>query len=308
MKKIILNLLVVFCLLAVSNVEAKEAYYVNDNGISLTEDNYKYLLNDYPKESISKFTKEDLRILLAPDYKEVGNAEKYYKVTYTKNAKGVVLNTDTKEVGQKEYLNSIVSNSLQTKSSCGTNCVYYETTYKKLTLTINYGASVSVTKIDVKNEWKIIPAVKTFDIIGFKITSSNASYWLFNTGATYIAKQIYDGNTINYDYDTSSSGNTVRNVNGVGQVMDIVNTTSSSLKNTMTMYLWGSPDGLSINASYQHATNTSITKTKAKSASFGSSASGYTILGSTFKYTNTIANYYDKMPGVSLSFTDPYQV
>jgi hypothetical protein len=289
-----------------SNVEAKEVYYVNDNGISLTEDNYEYLLNDYSKEVIAKFTKEDLEILLAPDYKEVGYAEKYYKVTYTKNAKGEVLSTNTKEVSKNAYLNGITLNSLQTKSSCGTNCVYYETTYKKLTLTINYGASVSVTKIDVKNEWKIIPAVKTFDIIGFKITSSNASYWLFNTGSTYVAKQIYYGNTINYSYDTSASGNTVRNFNGVGQVMDIVNTTSSSLKNTMTMYLWGSPDGLSINASYQHATNTSITKTKAKSVSFGGGASGYTILGGTFKYTNTIASYYDNMLGVSLSFTSPF--
>lgn len=306
MKKIILNLLLLCCLLVSSNVYAEEVYYINDNGISITESDYKYLSNDYSKESIAKFSKEDLEIVLADDYQEVGSAEKFYKVTYSKTSKGVILGSKSEEVTEKEYLNSDEDDYLQTKASCGTNCVYYETTYKKLTLTINYGASVSVTKVDVKNEWKRIPSIKVYDIIGFKIISSNATYWLFNSGGTYLAKQIYDGHTINYSYDTSSTGNTVRNLNGVGQVMNIVDSTSTSLTNSMRMYLFGSPEGLSLNASYQHATNSSITKTNAKSVSFGSAASGYTILGGTFKYTNTIAGYYDGMQGVTLTFTDPY--
>ncbi|HOP65889.1 MAG TPA: hypothetical protein PLX66_02595 [Bacilli bacterium] len=302
MKKIILNLLIISSIFIISNVEAQENYYVNDNNVAITKEDYNYLLNDYSKEAIAKFTDSDLKIVLAKDYQKIGSIDKYYKTTYKKDEKGNVLKTSNIEVSKEDYDNG----NIETKSSCGTNCVYYETTYKKLTLTINYGASVSVTRVDVKNEWKRIPSVKLYDIIGFKITSSNGAYWHFNSGGTYVAKQIYDGHTINYSYDTSSSGNTVRNLNGVGQVMNIVDSTSSSLENTMRMYLWGSPEGLSINASYQHATSSRITKAKAKSASFGSASSRHTILGGTFKYTNRIASYYDGMPGVSLTFTSPF--
>ena len=307
MKNIIIILIMTIIIITPITSLAEENYYINKNNVYISLEDYNLLLADYNEEQIDNFTQNEINILLTNDWERVGEQIKYYETTNFMDINGNVVISTTNEISEFIYNNvdpSIIGNNYDMNASCGTNCVSHETTYKKVSLFVDYGVSVSSTKIEVRNEWKIIPSVKRFDIIGFKIVSSQNDYISFMT-TLYQAKQIWDGNTINYSYDTSSTGNTVvQNGVGVGQVMNIVNDTSNSLINTMTLYLIGSPVGLVINASYQHATSNSITKNDAKNVSFNGPASGYTILGGTFRYNNTIANYYDGMQGVSVSFYD----
>lgn len=294
-------------------VNAASNSYINGNGVSISENDYNFLKQKYTEDRIFNLSKNEIDILLSNDWVDCGSITKYYKTTYGKNANNDVIFENTEEVKKLEYDTSennkkyyFPTNSI--RISCGLNCVSYETTYKKLTLKVEQGGWIAVTKIIVTNEWKQIPSIKKFDIIGFKIIASDYTYIQLNVGGIYSAQQIYDGNVINYEFNTSSDGNTVRYANGVGQVMNIVDSVSSSLSNNMTLYLMNAPTGLVVNASYQHAKTNNITKSEAKSATFGDPGSGYTILGGTFKYTNAIANKYDKMQGVSLTYQNPFVV
>ncbi len=274
----------------------------NNNGVEISLDDYNYLLKTYTEEKIANFTQEDLKILLADDYVEIGNSEKIIKTVYALDGKGKIVKSYNEEVSGLLPLTTSSYISPMFYAGCGSNCQSYTTEYKKLSLTVSYGASVNVTVIDIVNEWVKIPKIKKFDVIGFKIVQGDA-HLRINTSNTYISKQEYDGNTINYSFDTK--GNTVKETNGVGQVMNIVDSTSSSLKNTMKIYLNGSPNNTVINASYQHASTTNITMDDAKDFTFGNAESNYTILGDTFKYSNSIAAKYDQTQGVSVSFVSP---
>lgn len=301
MKKTILFLVSLFLCTMPFTIALAEEKIITNSGVEISLSDYNYLLQTYSEDKILSFTQDDLNILLADDYVEMGTSEKIIKTTYGLDADGNIVKAFTEEVSEAEPLtDSYITPRYYT--SCGSNCQSYTTEYKKISLTVRYGASVSVTVIDIQNEWLKIPKIKKFDIIGFKV-AQGTEHLRINSSNTYISKQIYDGNTIDYDFDTSV--NTVETSNGVGQVMNIVDSTSTSLKNTMVIYLLGSPLNTTINASYQHASTTNITMSDAKNVTFGSSQSGYTILGGTFKYSNSIASKYDQTQGVSVSFVSP---
>lgn len=303
MKNTILFLVSLFlCVIPITTAFADEEIFVTNSGGEISLDDYNYLLQTYSAEKIINFTQDDLNILLADDYIEIGSSEKLIKTTYAFDENGNIVKTYIEEISRLEPINGSSYISPMFYSNCGSNCQSYTTEYKKLTLTVSYGASMSVTVIDIKNEWTKIPKIKKFDIIGFKIVEGD-THLRINTSNTYISKQEYDGNTIEYSFDTN--GNTIKETNGVGQVMNIVDSTTTSLKNTMKIYLNGSPQNTTINASYQHASTTNITMDNAKDVSFGASENGYTILGGTFKYKNSIASKYDQTQGVSISFISP---
>lgn len=178
------------------------------------------------------------------------------------------------------------------------NTSTHETTYKRLTLKVQpSGVSINTKTVTITNEWLKIPAVKSNDILGMVIKSGSTQAIL---NSSFKAKQEYNGNS-SYSYDGNST-NRVKSSKGTAIVMNIVDETSTSLKNTLTFSMSGDNTNLVINASYQHATE-DISNSDAMNVSLGTSASsGYQLLGNTFIYKNAIANKYDKMQGVSVAY------
>ena len=89
--------------------------------------------------------------------------------------------------------------------------------------------------------------------------------------------------------------------------MNIVNETSSSLKNTMSIIIFGNStlqNGFKVYASYQYATTYDNTFDQVKNVTFSSSSSSnYVILGDVFKYKQSVGKNFDAMTGVEVQVT-----
>ncbi len=240
---------------------------------------------------------EDLEISLEDNLNKTVSITKYYK-TYT------IFDENNNPIDSVSY--EVSEEEAKLKTSLNDNIVYsnftpsasHQTASKKITLTVSPGGGASVKIVNIDIEWFTIPNVKLYDIVGFYLKSGTTQLNISSTGLTW-AKQIYDGNTLTYDYN---SGNKIKKSNGLAYVMNIVDSTKNDLKIKLQADFIGS-DPVTIGASYQHATSTSITTTEARNFTFGSSAnSGYQVLGGTFIFKDNIANKYDKMAGVQVTY------
>ena len=270
---------------------------------NLKNEDYLKLKKYYDDQAISKLSEEDISMILS-EGTSAGKTTAYFRHTYSLDFDGNVVDSYTKQISKEDYLNEEVPTAdevSKARSSCGINCAYYETTYKELTLELTL-KQANVFQVDVITNWKKIPAVKHYDIIGYRVETPS-TLLTFKTDSTYVAKQIYDGTTAQYSFN--SSGNSFVRSNGIAQVMNIVNSTSSSLKMTLRTYLLGDPSGLVVYASYQHSVNSNNTLANMKSATFNIAypqSPNVQYLGGTFSYANSIANNLDKMTGIYVEF------
>lgn len=290
------------------NAIAKEQpYYTNNNNVQFNEEQYNKYLQEYGEKRIANFTQEEFEILTA-NYSLIKTEKKYFRTDYYLDRNKEIVGTDTKEVNEGEYEQDKVGISPLVSTECpswNSNCDSVSSNYKKVTLEVEYGNSISSTKIKISNVWSRIPSVKHLDLMGFKISEGNSGFMRLNVGGIYNAHQYWDGNTWSYEYDTST--NTVEKSNGVVQIMNIADDVKNTLSNDMTIYLLGTPDGVDFDATYQGCTSTSVTKSQIKKLSLsGYSESGYKVLGGTIKFKNPIGDYYDNTRGLHVSFKNPF--
>lgn len=342
MKKTFIFLLAVVSCLFIPNVYANaESFYVNNNGIEFTKSEYdKFIQLGYQKEEIDEFTEDLYNSMKNFGIGESASASEYYEDTYVyKNkasydAKEEPIHIISKKIDKVEYALStkkigygsldLSKNTLNTKAiSTGEN--YYETTYKKVTITMTKDTLNPNNRFVVSGViWKIMPAVRSYDVMAMRV-NSDAGWFNLNTqsgsykytiGATPscdITSSLT--NTVSFANNNSAwnkkamasggspygigvthqlASNPIACTNDIGTTIKseitAMNTSISSQATTPT-------STLTVYASYQHATS-SVSYSNVVN-SYGFSSSG---LGGVISFTNGMGSKYDAMGGVSLSY------
>jgi hypothetical protein len=276
MKKWFLLSIAVAIMLPIS-VKADETeetvYYINNNGISMTEREYNNLLNvgfkDFEIQNMNIDTFNTNK-----DYDDAfveAEAHRYYKTVYSEIDGSVISN---EEITKYEF------------DHANLNCRgdgEVVTGYKDLTSTITYLAS-NAKRFRASLHWLSIPSKRSYDIIGAGFSDANiyVSSGAPSLETTYCTSST-NCTTVNsgYNYKVTASGAGASFQLPSGYIISLYSTIYYSVKkntsNTIT-YLRMAGD-------YAHATST-VTSNQAKQYSLG--YDGLYLDGS-------IMSYYDAM-------------
>lgn len=207
MKKKIILLFILFLMPGV--VLASEEYQ-NYFGITMTEEEYSNLYE-------LGFTEEEIYYMSESEFnynKDLnGNLEatstRYFANIIRYDATGRIISNSDMEITEEDYNAEVVM-----PLSDG----YTETTYKKMRTTI--AANGSYYRYKVTLTWKIMPAVRSYDIIGIGCMSS-AVYIVGNTQRFSQTYCIENSCTNTASYNTRSTG-----ANGSGVNFKVPSSTS----------------------------------------------------------------------------------
>lgn len=221
--------------------------------------------------------------------KVVSSNTKYYKtITTLDNTYNIEslfisnnLHTKTIEVSEEEYNNSDILYNTDSSSTIQTN-------YKKLTITIlEYGNKY---KYIATLEWKNMPAVRSYDILGISFYNSVKANSIFYE--TYYC--LNNGNC-----NSDNQYTVVNDTSGVGVVFQLPTSSNmTALINTLTVIVDKNTSGTikeqKALADYSHAIKT-ISLNNAKN--FSMSLSGGIVLSS------SVETYYDEISPVATTLS-----
>ena len=148
----------------------------------------------------------------------------------------------------------------------------------------------------VRNKWKSLPKVRSFDVIGIRPAVASVT---FNLGANNISGfQKYDGKTINYNYASNhfkiqSSMNS--HSGGIGLSMNLVDSAKDEIINEIQVVFASGANPFMAYGSYQHATSD---VTLSQSQDYNIHFEGY---GQVFKFSSSVKSKYDNTSGVFAS-------
>lgn len=255
--------------------------YTTAKGLELSEEEYNNFSLIYPDTFIENMSEEHYNRISSMniDFSTATKIIKYYKTDYN-NVTGEVINT---EVTETEYNNATPAS--QDRS------LVYETSYKKLVLSLSKTTTASAyASVDLF--WKIMPSVRSFDVIGMRLSNlsvingTQSGFQFYTSGGTQQSVYYhFNGTNINNLY------------NGFGISMNLVDASVTFLECFVDANL--SIDGYpaSVYGSYQHATS-NITLAKSQSYTLGAGG-----LGSVFIFNPaSYYNYFDQMPGLYTGF------
>lgn len=303
MKKIILPITVAFLMLltfSFQSVSAEEEpiYFKNMNGVELTETQYNNLRRGFSHDTINTMSQEMIDVFKDDETVTQTSSTKYVK-TETRYVNGVVVSNNDTEISLNEYNNAsttptiVYSNTATTNS----NSDYVETNYKKITLTVTTGASISTKVVTLTNVWKTIPSTKSFDVLALAPGVASTS---FNFNGLRSGYQKYDENIITYSQNSGNwktvSSNTIWK-KGLGLSQNIVNSTSTSLENSITVYFLCGADPFPIRGTYQHATS-EVTLSQSQNYTMGTSGMGGVLI-----FASSVASKYDDTPGLYVNWS-----
>ncbi len=283
MKKVLLRgVLLTFFLFGVLsiNVNAKEAYYVNKNGIDMSELQYNKFLELFSKRKIEFLSLEEFNMY--KDANILSGETIYQKVTYDN---GKVVEEEIISEEEYEAVKDAEINSYANDDDC------YETSYKRLSGTITdvNGTFYLMSALS----WKKVPYARSYDVYAFRLNHFSYSGFMGN--------QVYiKGNdAYSIDYNTSSAGYKGFS-NGAGVSMNLKDdsditgfelTINSRLKFNTSSY-----SQAHVYISYQHAQND---LSRAQSMGYSLDVNG---LGNVLLFSNaTVRSTYDGMQGVHVS-------
>lgn len=164
---------------------------------------------------------------------------------------------------------------------------YWETTYKKLYLSIS--GSASVKTVTLRTEWKMLTKSRYYDVVGFRVENPNIIFKL-NADSSLDAYQKADGQIVNH-YNLNSSGVKICS-EGVGLSVKLNPNAKSSLEVSVTVRFGSGADPYGVYATYQHAQKE---VTEAQSKKYTINKSGY---GGVIEFDSSVANKYDKTEGL----------
>lgn len=304
------GLLLIGCLfMGISSAKAltlnEDGTYTNNKGTNITSQQYERLSEQFSDRTIDIMSQK--AVLVFSDSNSIKKTDTTYSITTETIKDGEVIDTITipateekaKEVANNKNLHVLSDKKLHDVSKMATPYwmpeggpeVTYETSSKRLSFV--YGQYVwddsPIALMDV--EWFKIPMIKKYDILAVRW---NASMPTSNITYYYGEQNCLDknGNGLQAKYDLSSENVKIAN-NGFGQIMNIFDKANSDLFLELELN-FAKPVGDPMYATYQHARNSNITLSQAKSYTF--KAGG---LGNVVYFSNsTVRNYYDGMQGV----------
>ena len=243
MKKAVLCFVSLILIFYGNAVYADEAYYTNLNGLKFTEYQYNTLVEMLNEHIVETLTYEEYQ------------------------------NFNVDSIVEGEYFYNIVEDD--TSSNLNSRS-FHETTCKKIVLS----GSCSSTKcaMALTTNWKCIPAVKSYDVMGVRLASTT----FYDDARTFTFR--YNGNT------TTSYAGLRGASNGVGYAFKIP---SSGNVDYAALVFNVKPQGR-VYGTYQHAVE-NISLNTALDFTFNSS--GY---GGVFAWPSSYGQIYDQMAGVYL--------
>lgn len=291
MKKIII--IFITTMICTINVSAEEIYFENLNGATLTKEQYNTLIKEFRHDTLLIMEKELLNEIKHQKNLKVKKVEKYIQTDEYYDTLGNIVRREEKEIKKdlilnKEYIKDI--NSL--------NSVSHTTNMKILTLEIPE-VNDKIVRVFLTNEWKSIPSVKSYDVIGIRpLSATNNCDIVILQSSAY---QIWDGTNISYNLSSGDNKKYVKKctgTSGLGVSMNIKNEVSKSLINKLSVgIMYDKPTYLIIEGTYQHATST-LSLSDSKSYTFH--ATGF---GGVLKFNDSIiSKKYDGMQGVTIQY------
>lgn len=286
-RKLLTNLVILSLIL--STVLAVPTYAA-DNGVYLTTKSGAELTKTQYDNLKKIYTEEDLAVLPSDFIDEIKNEPDLLledrdevcvitRTRYDENNQPVeTINTEVTEAEAKR-----VAAMPETRGSI------WQTSSKKLVIEV-IQVDGSTKKVRLTNTWLKLPKVRSYDVMALRVTDTSND---FRPG--FSAIQRYDGKEINY----SQYGDNVRqpgsflSYRGIGVSMNIVDSISSSLSNTMAITILNRNDKTKVYGTYQHATSK---VTLAQSKDYDIAAGG---MGNVLKFSSSVASKYDGMQGVS---------
>jgi len=260
----------------ISNAES----ITNNNGIIISEQEYNDFLKIYSSDYIMNMSVEKYNKLKDLNFDDITTTTKYVESTYNPNLRI----TTEREITESEYNNY---NTVMPLLDSG--AASHETQAKKLVLAILGGTTWSYATIEVT--WKGIPSNRSFDVIGFR------GYGFEFGEGTQGGEQIY---TLNGNYtiiDYAWNGTNIKKFDdGFGISMNIVNSDITSLQLMLDCNISPTIAHPTIYASYQHA---QLNLSLADSQNYTLGGAG---LGNVFVFPYSIAQKYDGMTGVYVSY------
>lgn len=154
MKKnhLIMYLFITICAYTLSISFAYASNYVNYRGIPMTEDEYNNLVNlGFTEDEIYYMSEETFNQNKDIESTLESVTEKYYKTIYTDLNGG----NHSVELTEEEFNNQ---SSVNTRG-------YVETSYKKLVTSMSRNSD-NTFRFKTTLNWKLFPAVRSYDIIG----------------------------------------------------------------------------------------------------------------------------------------------
>lgn len=282
-------------IIPVESLEKENVFFINMNGVELTEEEYNNLLKGFNHDTINTMTEEMINPLKGDKNITKLTTTKYVKTEVVYNGNKVI-NTNEFVVSEEDYKNS-PNKSLKLITPMSTGSDYVETTYKKITLDVTFGTSYTTKYVTLTNVWKQIPVVKTFDVLAVAPGSSSIS---FNLNGHRSGYQKWDGNTINY---SSSSGNwKLVNGNGIfkkglGLSQNLVDATTTTLSNSITVVFVTGDISFTVRGSYQHATS-DLSLAQSQNYTLGTDG-----MGGLIKFNSSIWSKYDNTPGLEATLS-----
>lgn len=273
-------LVVASCLMCfVSNVKA-EAFYVNTNGVEMTETQYHKMLQMFSERKVSILTQEEFDSYKDNEIVSIGT--KYAKETFVNGEY-----QGTEEITKAEYDAAKEVNSCTPYAS-----EYIETSYKRLSSTVSKISGTSKYSLIAALTWKKVPKYRSYDVFAYRFMHFNYS--------GFTGSQVYfKGNSaykIPY-YTTSEGYKSLSNGAGVSMnLKDDSDITSYELTvgTTMTFSSYNYATAAAYVA-YEHA---QANISRANSMNYTLDISG---LGNVILFNNdTISGYYDGMDGLRL--------
>ena len=267
LKVAVLTVCIIYLCALTVKAQDTDAYYSNDLGLELTEEEYEYATQYVDDIELKFFTREDFDYVFEDFEKHHVGSD---SVVFTETA--------------NDYKLTYSLNSISDWSAIHT------TSMKKLTMDAYYTQG-AVIKITLRCTWTSIPKIKSYDVIGMAV--SKGCGFTFNTpdNSNIQGYQIYDGNEIYYSH---SSDNMKDSITGVGLSTNI----SDNVTNTLIVELAANlvvPDNVTFYGSYQHAIS-NVTLSQSQKYTFSTSG-----MGNVFNFSNSVKNKYDNMQGVCVS-------
>lgn len=321
-------------------VSQYDNFYVNNNGVKMTIEQYNSFVElGYDEREIEEFSAVQVEQLKEFKVDSSSSITAYYKDVYIYDDRssydeGKVINVLTNEITKSEYEQGVQKNGLILQGETFNNAQilslnlknnYYETTYKKITLTITKDLNVATKRrVSVLLTWKQMPKVRSYDIIAMRVDKSTGDYFEDGTQSGVYNYTISSAPDCNIGNDTilkdtfnnsSSSWNKKALISGVSYygvglthelasdriacyndallaIKAPIKSMSTSISSTAS-----TPNVLTVYASYQHASSSVDFNSVAKKYDFSTNGLGKVIL-----FNNGMGQYYDGMGGVSLSY------
>lgn len=182
--------------LSYNNVNAKEIYYSNDNGVSLSKEEYDFFSMLYWDGYQEYLTTEKYEIFVANDFL---NAE--YDSSTTQEKNNIKIGDVSSAQGTYHSTNS---KSISISKICDTTCII-------------------ITKVN----WFGTPSVKSYDVIGAYLYGATR----IGTPSTLASSNSNTTSTAYYKYDSNGFGGSFVVPSGSGLVItqDFITTTSGHI-------------------------------------------------------------------------------